>query len=423
MRSALARSSFDAMVAQVLSVFMSASLGVFLARLLGAQAYGDFVYCYTWLLILVIPAKLGMDTTVMKYLSAYTANSDFARMNGILRFAVRKTFFASLIVTAICGILVYALAANLSQSLTSTAIFTILCIAPLSILHVMQYGLYGMKRYFQAQLPESIIRPGILILGCSVTFLISQKASSPETMSYNLIITSIVSVGTYVYMRSTLPFDSQKHPPVYEAREWKAVGDSMLLISGMNFILSQTDIVLIGLLNGTYEAGLYAAAARVSALVLFFYTAINSVAAPLVAHAYSAKELHTVAKLAKTSLYYIMASTLLCGLIFLLNLETLLSLFGEEFKTSYACLAILIISQVFRALSGIGGFLLTMTAHENLAARLTFKTALLNLITASFLIPKWGAVGGAYATMLSTVVWSIGVIVSVKKSLQINCTI
>src|SRR4029077_4470085 len=70
--------------------------------------------------------------------------------------------------------------------------------------------------------------------------------------------------------------------PVYEARMWMRVALPLLLIASFMIVLSETDIVMVGALVGSRQAGLYAAASKTASLVAFVLLAVNAIAAPMI---------------------------------------------------------------------------------------------------------------------------------------------
>lgn len=417
----LAKNTVVSIAGQVSAVLCSALLGIFLARFLGAASYGDFTYAYTLLLIAVIPAKLGLDTTAMKVVASYDQARDLARMHGFLRYSVGQTLVVGCAISVGALGILLPLRDDIPISLFGTLIGASLCIPALSVLHVLQYIFYGLRRYGLGILPESIIRPLLLIFTTYAAIRFLGPLSAAWPMVLNFFLTTTLVLAAYAHVRRTVPAGTLSTSPEFERARWRQTGYSMLMISGLNLFLSQTDIVLLGYFAGTYEAGLYAAAARIALLCIFFYSAINSVAAPVIARAFTAgdsKELHRVASLGAR---YIVALTLLLSSLAICFGRQLLWLFGEPFVQAYPVLVILAVAQLFKSISGLGGFLLTMTAHEGISARLSLLAAISNIILAIAAIPKFGAVGAALSTLVATVVWSGAVILIVRKRVGINC--
>ena len=100
-----------------------------------------------------------------------------------------------------------------------------------------------------------------------------------------------------------------------------------------------------------------------------------------------------------------------------------LSLFGTEFVIAYLPMLVLLVGQLVLVTCGSVGFLLTMTAHEGIAARVIGGTAGLNLMLNALLIPPYGLMGAAVATSIAVSMRSIVLSVIVYRKLGIVASV
>jgi O-antigen/teichoic acid export membrane protein len=417
----ITKSTLLSMSGQVGSILAGALLSIFLARMLGPQGFGDFSYAYTLLLIAVIPAKLGLDTTAMKLTASYERTSDYRRLHGFFKYSIRRCFELGAFLALALAALLLSASERIDARLLPTLIAAACCIPALGILHILGYFLYGLRRYLLGQLPEAIARP--LILTIVIAILISHgiPATATLAMILNTALTAALCVASFILVRRLLPQATFSVEPQYERETWSKTGNAMLMISGLNLVLAQTDIVLLGTLAGTYEAGLYSAAAKVAMLTLFFYTAINSIAAPIISRAFVANETAQLSRLSSLCARIIILSSAIVTVGAIAFGKYILSLFGPEFLAAYPVLVILSLAQMLKSVSGIGGFLLTMTSHEAASARLSLLAASVNLALAFIFIPRFGALGASMGTLFATFAWSLGVIIVVRRRIGINC--
>jgi O-antigen/teichoic acid export membrane protein len=97
-------------------------------------------------------------------------------------------------------------------------------------------------------------------------------------------------------------------------------------------------------------------------------------------------------------------------------------IFGAEFISARAPLAILAVGQLVNAAFGSVGFLLNMTGHEAVNARILWQSALLNILLNVVLIPIFGMNGAAVATAMSLAFWNVSLYRQVKNRLGIIST-
>jgi O-antigen/teichoic acid export membrane protein len=82
-------------------------------------------------------------------------------------------------------------------------------------------------------------------------------------------------------------------------------------------------------------------------------------------------------------------------------------MYGDAYSDAYLPLVILSAGQVANALFGSVGLLLTMTGHERDVARWLTVSAACNILLATALIPFFGMVGAAGATVVSLLIWNL----------------
>jgi O-antigen/teichoic acid export membrane protein len=90
----------------------------------------------------------------------------------------------------------------------------------------------------------------------------------------------------------------------------------------------------------------------------------------------------------------------------------LLSIFGLPFQTGHAALAILCIGHLANAYLGFAIIVLNMTGYEHDVAQGIIIAAILNTFLCVLLIPPWGILGAAVASVLGTVAFLV--LLSVK---------
>jgi O-antigen/teichoic acid export membrane protein len=193
---------------------------------------------------------------------------------------------------------------------------------------------------------------------------------------------------------------------IVELREWFGVGISLLATSAFIVTLMQVDIVIVGAVRGTRDAGIYAAASKTATLVAFVIVAVNAAAAPQFASLWALGRVDELQRLV----------TKLAGLIFWPSLAIatgiavlsgpLLGLFGHEFREARPALLVLLVGQVINAAAGSVGYLLTLTGHHREATRALGLSALGCILLAAAGVWAFGLVGAAFGTTIGFLLWN-----------------
>lgn len=396
---------------------------ILLARWLGVREWGYYAFSWTLLNVLVLLGKLGFDTAEIRFVAAYRVQQSWPLLAGLLRYGDRVVLAASLGVAALAAGVILLLSPRLEPGLTATLLVSCLALPGYGFLGLRCSALQGLRRVVLARLPEVVLRPPLTaaLAGAMVLAWGSLTASRAMAATGAAILVS-AGVG-HALLARRLPEAVKTSPPEVQGREWIRVSLPLLLVSGMRLLLGQADILLVGMLIGTTEAGIYTAASRLSHLITFGQNAANGIVAPMIA------ELHAQGEKAKLQRLVTLASwastlfALAAALALVLGGKLLLSLFGKDFVGSWTVLAILAAGQVVNAASGPVGYLLNMTGHQDTNARILAWTVGLNVALAIPAILAWGAAGASAATGLLIAVKNLWTWWEVRRRLGINSSI
>jgi O-antigen/teichoic acid export membrane protein len=425
--------SIDAVLAKGATAALAIKVGgagigfaaqVLLARVLGIEQYGQYAYVISWMMILVLPCKLGMETTLVRFIAAYRARKEWELLYGIIHFVKRSTLLASLVVACITALIIWGIRFRIGTSLSLTFWLGCAVLPIITMLHIRQSALRAFRHVLMAGSSESLIQPLLLIFFVIIFgIFIRMPLNGPLVMIFHGATLLLALLFTSKWLSQRISQVPQTAMVKTNSREWIEVSLPLLMMVGFSLIIQRADIIMVGIYLGTTKAGIYIAAVRLSNLLILGLTAANFIAAPLIS------ELNAQGK--KSELQKIISKVALgvCGLTLPLAASMvifsagLLRLFGIGFEEGLSPLLILIGAQSINALFGPVGYLLTMTGYHRQAALIMGSTACANLIMNSILIPVIGFVGAAFATALSTVIWNVLMWIQVRRHLHLEPTI
>ena len=399
-------------------------LHVLLARLLGVEEYGLYVYAIAWINILVLTVTLGFHTSLIRFISAYRAKQEWELLRGLLRYSNLIVLISS-IAAAIIGVIVISLLKNrISPEQRHTFYIAFLLLPIFAFVKLREAGLRALKNVVKSQLLLNIIRPLMLaIISLGLFFSIPANINASWIMLGNLAaLVGVFLIGS-VWLSKSLPQNIQDNPAVYRQKIWLKVSLPLLFMVGMGLLLKRTDIIMLGAIRGSEDAGFYSAATHISNLLLFGLMAVNTILAPMISELYHTgkyKELERIILLAARGIF---AFTALVGILLIVSGKYLLSFFGEDFVIAYMPLLILLSGRIISSLTGPVSFLLTMTGYQNQAGFIVAGGAAINIILNALLIPPMGAVGAAISTASSMALLNIVMLIYVWQKLNINPTV
>ena len=393
----------------IISALLMFGLHILLARLMGEEFYGTYVYALTWMLVLTLIAKQGFDTALVRFVPMYNLAGDWGKLRGVLG----KSFNLCLGLGFILAMLVLAVVTILGERIPSDLKATFLAgaflIPVLGIVHLLQAALRGFERVPKNELPDRIIRPS-LMMGALAFMATKHEAfiEASKIMHIHLAAILIAGVIAAFWLKRALPSEWRTVKPVYETRQWLATAIPLAAFSAMHMLLANIDVLMVGSISGTPAAGVYAVAARIAVFSIFALTAVNAIAAPVITELYEKGDKQALqamlTKYARINTIFALAVTV--G--FYLAGDYILHWFGPSFSTGFVALMVLCGGHVINAAAGSVGFLLTMTGHEKQALYILFLTVAANIVLNALMIPLWGITGAAMATALSTVLWNGG---------------
>lgn len=418
----LARGGTEAFVIKVTGIGIAFGVQVLVARIVGSAQYGIYIIVVSWLGILALIGTMGLDTVVMRFVSAYQAQKQWDSLRGILCLANRLSLAASLLAAIVASFFVWLLCddSNLRYA------FWIGCasLPALVLIGIRRAALQALKHIIQAIFPEAIIRPltfGLLI--CFAVLFLPSPLTAPKVMALSFASALIILGIATRWLRQRMPESARSVKPKFRTSEWVTIALPLFFISGMFMILNRTDIVMIGAITGTEAAGFYSVAARIAELVVFGLTAVNTIAASIISQLYSTGQHGELQRIVSLAAKGVFLTVVPVAVIIVLFGKTILGLFGPGFTVAYVPLVILLTGQTVNAMAGSVGFLMTMTGHEKQAAWIIGTGAAANIALNAVLIPLLGILGAAIATASTTVLWNVAMLIFVRKRLGIDPTI
>ena len=399
-------------------------LQVLLARMLGVDSFGQYIYALTVMNFCVLVAILGLDTAALRFIPEYRTQEKWGLLRGFMRHSKRAILIASVVVTVSVVSVVLLLDGHLDANLGKVILLACALLPINAYLIIQGAQLQGGKFIVAAQAPQVILRPallGISLVLMSIFMTFQDRAD--VAIAINVCTSFVVALVMAKLARSLFPRELSSAEPEYQTAHWRRVSMSMMFITGFSLVLNQTDLILVGSMLSTADAGKYAAASRVAMLLTFGITLANSIAAPMMSQLYAQGKIPQLQRMLTFVAWgsFAFATPLCLGVMFWS--EEILLLFGAEFTGAAGALAILAIGRWINALTGAAGYLMAMSGHEKQAAYILGVNAILNVVLNVLLIPRFGIEGAAIATLITTLSWSFLMLAYSKKYVGVNASL
>jgi O-antigen/teichoic acid export membrane protein len=403
--------------------FITFFLNIFLVRWLGTADYGAYAYSLAWLVVLGVPALLGLDQLLVRSVAAYRTRSAWGSLRTLVRQASFSGFLAAISVAVLAGIIAGFCIDPAEGRLLITFWIALLLLPLITLARVRQAVLQGLHHVVLAQLPESILLPLIfLTLVLCVGLLSGVALTAPIAMGLNVLATAVALGVGVLLLLPRLPRAPDRSPTVSQDWSWLRSSLPLMCFSAVNVLTAEVDLLILGALKGPQDVGIYSVAVRTAELVPFILQAINPALAPHIASLHTVGDALGLQRLLTMSarLTLAAAAPVALGLI-LCGAWLLRVVYGLELQQGQTALAILSIGQLVNVGMGSVGMLLTMTGHAGDALWCIGVSGVLNFLLSVWLIPSWGLQGAALAAAASLVLWNVLMALSAYRKLGILC--
>lgn len=420
----LARKVGGVFFVNVAGTGLAFGLQILLARILGASEFGQYVYVLTWINLLVLVGKLGLDTAGLRFLPEYAATGKWELLRGFARRSRQAATLASLLIAGMLVTVAAVLHDTLEPGLAMAMIVGAILL-PLNVYLIVQCSfLQAFRHVVSSQIPQVILRP--ILIALAVVVLASAydvSVSAIDAIVSTIAITVIAIVVASINMRRVLPKEFSNGKRQYQTDLWTGVAFPMLLITSFNMMLLQVDILMVGSLLNTKEAGIYSAVSRIATLIPFASVLVNMVTAPLISQLYAQNRMDVLQRMMTRVAWGSFIVSLPIFLVVVVAAQPLLGIFGFEFVTGERALIILALGRLLAALTGSVGYLLSMSGHQKQAALILGASVMASLLLNAVLIPLQGIDGAAMASTIAMTLYCAVMVVYAKRVIGIDPTI
>jgi len=267
-----------------------------------------------------------------------------------------------------------------------------LAVLPTVLLGVLRGIASGMQRWAQVSL-EKVLASGLRIVVLIPLWLTGHL--TPFTATVVLAVMPVMGALAYITLPRHLPPRDQDEHGVVSSRSIVRYGSRLWIGTIATVLIARADQTLMTPLSGAKQLGLYVVAVNLSELPLVIHRAVRDVTFVTDAHRSVDARLTAAARIS-TLVSAVAALALGTSMLWWLPL-----LFGKEFSASLPVAAILLLAAVISTPGSIAGAGLSARGKPGLRSVALVIVCVLNVSLLVLLLPRWGAMGAAFATLVS----------------------
>jgi|SaaInlLV_10m_DNA_2_1039722.scaffolds.fasta_scaffold00838_12 O-antigen/teichoic acid export membrane protein len=414
----LFKSSSIVMIAKVFGVILGFITNIIIARNYGADTVGMVALVNSFITIVSLFVLFGTNTSILKLIPQYQVKYSISSSYYLFKKSLILVFGLGVLISILLWFTSPIIAENIFKNsdlvpyFMAASLFIFFISAKEFNLSALR-GLHDIKIFSILNLLPSVLT----LVAISITTFYFYDKSTPIYI-YILVPASMFFVTLYFVskkFKEKLPLIKEENINKIKFNEILLISSPMFLISGMHLVMSQTDIIMIGMYMSEKDVGLYAIAMKLALLTSFVLNAVNSVVSPKFSQYYHANDMETLKKTAKDSSKLIFYTTFPILIFLIIFGKYILGIFGEEFEKAYLVLVILIIGQMVNSFSGSVGYFLNMTGNQAIYQKVILVGLFINIILNVLLIPLYGLIGAAIATSISLALWNLLALLSMKQ--------
>jgi O-antigen/teichoic acid export membrane protein len=417
------KKSASTFIIRIIGTVIAFLFNVMLARLLGAEGTGIYVLSGTIISISTIVSRLGLDNTILRFVSPEFESSNWAKIKAIHN----KVIFITLSLSSLVTITIFISAEFVAHIIFKDINLEIpLKLMSLSIIPLSLLNLYSefIKAYKKPETATIIQGFSIPCLGLILLYILASKYGLIGAALASFLTSLIIMlISIIIWNKLSNLNDNTKTETSVSTAQLLNSCLPLLMVAILNVVIDFSDTVMIASLIGSAQVGLYSVALNITRISSILLSSINSVVAPQFSSLWARGEKEDLNILAKSITKKMGIAALFFLLIIIIIPDQILALFGAEFLFAKNTMFILALGQFIALATGPVAYLLMMTGNEKFHRNNVFLCAILNIGLNFMLIPKFGIEGAAIATTVALTIKNILAVYFVRTKLGIKVLI
>lgn len=367
-------------------------IGVWVARFLGPEQYGVLNYALSYVAIFSAFIKLPLDQIAIRELIEKPL-----RRKKILGTIFWLKFFSGLFGFIAIAAIIYLSSSHLNEANIAILILALSMLFNWADIFEIYFNAKSLPKYFVIAkgigfILYTLARIALIYFKLPLLYFVASFLIECITSSLLLVLIFRINQGTFDGWR----FDSKT------VRQLLGDGWPVMVAALMTVIQSRLDQVMLGEMLGDYQVGIYSVAVRLSEIWIFVPMVIVQVLTP---HLISLRvQSHSLFNWRMCQIYCFMFwAGVFVGIgVLLFGSEIILLTFGPDYLSAYSPLVVTIWSGIFISQSIARSIWLLGENIFYLRLVVNIISLPVNIGLNLLVIPKYGAEGAAYATLIST---------------------
>lgn len=375
--------------AQCIKALMTLGVYMLTARYLGPSNYGLINYAAAIVSFIAPFMYLGYNNILVQELVHYPDKE-----GEIMGTAIISSFFSSIICIGLIIIFVFIINTKEKETLLVCSLYS-----SLLLFQSMDLIIYWFQAKLIAKYSSSIsLCAHIIIILYKIYILISGKSiywfAISSAMEYMVVSLSLLFVYRYLG-GGKLKFSLKRMKKMLNVSKYYIISSVMVSVS------VYIDRIMIKIMINDIITGYYSAAVTCAAMTTFIFVAIIDSFRPVILE-YKIKNKNKYQETIKLLYSLILYLAIIQGILtFCLATPIVHIIFGSSYLTTTSLLKVVVWYTPFSYLGAIRNIWILAEEKGKYLWMINFVSAIVNIVTNLVLIPSFGALGAAIASLIS----------------------
>ena len=386
------------------------------------EVYGVFELCLTLLTILSMFSRAGIDSALVRFIPEFKDKNDEQSLKKVYALTMMIALPASVVFSVALYFFAEQVAVGFGSADLATGFRYVALVIPFSTwLGLNSEAFRGMKNMIAYSFYQ---RGTVLVLAIAAIYFLMAQDFAAENTPFVAFGIGVISLSIIAGIVAPLKIKNLISEKLHVEKSHKAfnlsalsvVAFPMLLSTTMFIIMNWTDTIMIGIYLKEWEVGVYRLAFKVAALITFAQFAVSSIAAPMFSSYKTNNDIQGMKKITRNIGFLNILISTPIFLVIIIFPDFILGIFGDKYSDFGSLpLIILAVGAIINAVCGPVMYLLNMTGREGDVRNILLVSSIANFILNLIFIPRFGLIGAACATALSTILWNILGVIKIKQ--------
>ncbi|WP_458012354.1 flippase [Candidatus Solincola sp.] len=385
----------------ILAIFFGFLRQFIVIKLLTPGDYGLFSLGMTVVGLCILLSSLGLPAGSQRYVAFYMGSGDKASVRGVITTTIKIMFISAVAFTIITIISARPLAILFKKPEMTGVILKLVPIIPLSICIEIISSFY--MGFHRVEVNVFFRNIGLYLLSLiSVVFALILRRELNSLLWAMVFSYSLVAFFELLYSFRGFPVSLRCKTRSAIGKEIIQFSIPLFAVSALNYIILQTDTLMLGRFSTAEMVGIYNAAFLLVQILSIFLSSAATIFMPVASGLIAGDHHIELKQLYRTTTKWLFIFTLpLFLILFLFSSDVLRLVFGGIYPRAAGALKLLCLGELVHTILGPNDTTLLAYGRSRMLMINAVFAAITNIFLNALLIPRWGINGAAASSFIA----------------------